>query len=561
MYNFLELQQELIAKGYIFHTHSDSEVILASFDAWGEKCLHRFNGMWALAIFNHKNQELFLSRDRFGKKPLFYAFIKNNTGKEQFIFASEMKAIYPFLSEVRPANNFKNLTHIGNIFNYEHTQNTLIQGIQRFPHAHYAFVNADCLSKQQLQTTRYYHILEHLPYNPHNPKPYTEIVQEFRNLFLDSVAIRMRSDVRIGTALSGGVDSSATICAMSYLSKKQLPSIRNLHKDWQHACVACFKDTPLDESKYARMVCDYINIKGEFIEINPLNHWEKIEEYFYLFEDIYITSPIPMIATYRAIKEKGVTVTLDGHGADELFSGYGHIIQALWDAKYRPKSIKNILHTLNDTRENPKSPFGMYKEGMQFLCKSLSRKIRHKFPMPMDSHSNFGLLDYFSKWLYEIFDKTILPTLLRNYDRYSMINGVEIRMPFLDHRLVELVFSLPYSYKIRNGYTKSLIRDSLHDFMPESVIWRKNKIGFNSPIIQWMQRNKANNGLQEWFLDIAHSRDFLECPLIRDSKKLQDLILRICNKQESSFNAGEIVWCGISPYLWQKSLKFALHNG
>ncbi len=138
-----------------------------------------------------------------------------------------------------------------------------------------------------------------------------------------------------------------------------------------------------------------------------------------------------------------------------------------------------------------------------------------------------------------------------------MINGVEVRMPFLDHRLVELVFSLPYTYKLRNGFTKALIRDALHDIMPYSIVWRKSKMGFASPIIQWMQRDQKSNGLKEWFLDIVHSKDFLECQLVQNPKKIKDLTIKICNQEENNYSVGEQVWCGINPYLWQKSLLFA----
>ncbi|WP_237022180.1 asparagine synthase (glutamine-hydrolyzing) [Helicobacter trogontum] len=557
IYNFLELRDELIAKGYIFHTESDSEVLLASYDAYGSACLNKFNGMWAFAIFNHETKELFLSRDRFGKKPLFYTFTTNESGETSFIFASEMKAIYPFLQEIKPSNHFNDMIH-NRIYSYECGKHTLVDGIKRFPHAHFATINLDSIQNgiNDLKLQRYYHILDNMLYNPRAPKSYKEVVAEFRHLFFDSVALRMRSDVNLGTALSGGIDSSATICTMSHVSKYMAQHTRQSN-NWQHACIACFKDTPFDESQYAKAVCDHINIQGEFLEINPIAHWDKIEYYFYLFEDLYTTSPVPMIATYHAIKQKGVTVTLDGHGADELFSGYGHIMHALWDAKYNMKQVRNILYTLNDSSEKPKQILELYKDGIKFLLSKFNKKIRNKLYAPYDSHPNFKKLDYFSKWLFELFDQSVLQTLLRNYDRYSMINGVEVRMPFLDHRIVELVFSLPYTYKIRNGYTKALIRDALHDIMPESVIWRKSKMGFVSPIVQWMQRDKKENGLKEWFLDIAHSKDFLECSLVRNPKDLQALITKVCNKKESDYRVGEQIWCEINPYLWQKSLVFA----
>ena len=570
IYNFLELRQELIAKGYIFHTDSDTEVILASFDAWGEQCLNRFNGMWALAIWDCQKRRLFLSRDRFGKKPLFYAFTKDKNNQDIFVFASEMKAIYPYLREVRPASDFSTMTKIENIFDYEGSEHTLIEGIKRFPHSHFAYYEPYTKTQtppKTLQVKRYYSILNHLI----TPLPsYTQAVERFRELFLDSVKMRMRSDVAIGTALSGGLDSSSTMCAMAYLHNqgaKSNPKESNLQesnaresKDWQHAFIACFKDTPLDESKYASQVVDFLGIKATFLEINPLKFWDKIEHYFYMFEDVYITSPIPMIATYEAVKQNGVSVTLDGHGADELFSGYGHIIEALWDARFRPKKALDILHTLNQTRAQPCPNKALYKEGAKFLLKTFIKKTTgYKLKLPQThTHRHFDTLDHFSAQLYEIFYQTILPTLLRNYDRYSMINGVEIRMPFMDHRLVEFVFSLPFDYKIRGGYTKRLIRDSVDSFMPKGVTWRKSKIGFNSPFMQWLERDKAHNGLKEWALDLVHSRDFLECELVENPTKTAKQIEQICAGAYNANDIGGQIWCELNPYLWQKSLKNAV---
>lgn len=552
IYNFIELREELKTKGYIFHTHSDTEVVLASYDCWGEQCLNRFNGMWALAIWDHTKKRLFLSRDRFGKKPLFYAFIKDRQGCDMFVFASEMKAIYPYLREIKPSKNFSYMSNIAHIFDYEQSEHTLIDGICRFPHSHYAYY--DPKQPQNLRYQRYYCILDHL-ITP--PSRYEDAVERFRELFLESVSLRMRSDVSIGTALSGGVDSSSTICAMAYLAKQGL---KTESKDWQHAFVACFKDTPLDESPYAKAVVDHIGINATFLEINPLLHWDKLEEYFYLFEDVYITSPIPMIATYQGLKQHGVSVTLDGHGADELFSGYGHLIHALWDCKLHPRMFIDVLQTLNQTRAQPVDSLRLLCEGASFVLKTMIKKlIKRKSIISKDAHHpNFHKLDYYTSQLYIIFYESILPTLLRNYDRYSMINGVEIRMPFMDHKLVEFVFSLPFNYKFGGSYTKRLIRDSVDMFMPKEVTWRKSKIGFNSPIIQWIQRDRAHNGLKEWFLDIVHSQNFLQCPLLEDSTRLQQQIINVCDGKVDSFSVGEQIWCALNPYIWSKSLKYAV---
>lgn len=549
IYNYLELKNELISKGYVFHTQSDTEVILASYDCWGEKCLNRFNGMWAFAIWDSKKHQLFLSRDRFGKKPLFYAFVKSSKRQTHFVFASEMKAIYPFLKNITPHQNFDQMVSLGGLFNYEHTKECLVSGIYRFPHSHHAFLDTHSNS---LKLQRYYCPLDHIQ---SSPQTYTQAVERFRELFLDATRIRMRADVSLGTALSGGLDSSATICAMSHINQSQ-----NTQKDWQHAFVACFPNTPLDESKYAQSVVDYLGISATYLDINPVKYWDKIEEYFYLFEDLYLTSPIPMIATYQSVKQNGISVTLDGHGADELFSGYGHLIEALWDCGGNIKQILSVLDTLNQTRLVQSTPTQLCKEYLVYFIKKAIKKLIGKNLRSQDSaHPNFKMLDNFSQHLYIIFYETILPTLLRNYDRYSMINSVEIRMPFMDHRLVEFVFSLPYSYKFGNGYTKKLIRDALKDLMPQDVVWRKSKIGFNSPILQWMQNDKKNNGLKEWFLDIAHSQDFLDCSLIANPKNLQEQIINICNSSDKNipFAIGEKIWCSLNPYLWQKSFKYA----
>ena len=322
IYNFLEIKKELLQLGYSFVSTSDTEVLLNAFIEWGDKCVLKFNGMWALGIWDREKKELFLSRDRYGKKPLF---LSEEDGK--FIFASEMKAIYPFLKRVEISDDYQWMKK--NLFFYESTDKCLIKGIKRFP-AGYNGVYKD----GKLKTNRYWNTLDHLV---EVPNTYEEQVERFREFFMDACKLRMRSDVTIGTALSGGLDSSATIAAMANLSKNN----NSYSTDWQHAFVASFPGTPLDESHYAKMVTDHLGIGATFVDIEPLKHWDKLEDYFYLFEDLYITSPLPMIMLYESVKANGVTVTLDGHGADELLSGYQQgNLESLWDARWnipRPK--------------------------------------------------------------------------------------------------------------------------------------------------------------------------------------------------------------------------------
>ncbi|MDA9921249.1 asparagine synthase (glutamine-hydrolyzing) [Gammaproteobacteria bacterium] len=534
IYNFLEIRKKLEKKGHKFKSNSDTEVLLYSFIEWGEECVLEFNGMWAFAIWDNKKKELFLSRDRFGKKPLFYSFIDG-----KFIFASEMKAIYPFLPEVKASNDFHWMKN--NTFLYEGTDKCLVDGIKRFPFGH----NGIC-KDGNLSFKRYWNTLDHLEIIP---ETYEAQVERFRELFFDACKIRMRSDVTIGTALSGGLDSSATISTMAHLSKGQIDYGK---KDWQHAFVASFPGTPLDESKYAKMVTDHIDINSNFIDINPLEYWNNLDDHFYMFEELYITSPIPMLMTYGAVKEHGTTVTLDGHGADELFSGYSHILDALIDAGTNINKVQDILNTHKSTIED----FSQTKKlnniqiYLGYFFKKAVKKILGKSPLSLDAkHPNFQKLDNFSKELYVIFHETILPTLLRNYDRYSMANSVEIRMPFMDHRIVSFVNSLPYSSKFGGGYTKKLIRDAMNPYMPEEITWRKSKIGFNSPIVDWMQGD-----LKEWFLDTVHDKAFLESSLIDNPISIQKKTLEIANKKSNSFIDAERNWAKLNPYLWEKAI-------
>ena len=208
---------------------------------------------------------------------------------ESLFFASEMKAIYPFLNKVEISKEFHWMKD--NIFLYESTEKCLVDGIKRFP------IGSNGVYKNgKLEISRYWNTLDHLH---DTPKDYGEQVEQFRELFLDACKIRMRSDVPIGTALSGGLDSSAIIAAMAHLSKGQVDYGK---KDWQHVFVASFPGTLLDESKYSKMVTGHLNIDATYINIEPLKCWNNLTDYFYKFEELYTTSPIPMLMTYEAIK-------------------------------------------------------------------------------------------------------------------------------------------------------------------------------------------------------------------------------------------------------------------
>jgi asparagine synthase (glutamine-hydrolysing) len=534
IYNYIELKKELSASGFTFRSDSDTEVLLYAYVKWGKEFVHRLNGMWAFAIYDKTEGSLFLSRDRMGKKPLFYAQLKDG-----FVFSSEMKGIYPFLDQVAVDHDHAMLA-VNNCFGYEHTDMCLIGGIKRFPAASNGFYN-----KGSLRLETYWRVED--TKRP-VPERYEEQTELFRELFLDACKIRMRSDVTLGTALSGGLDSSAVICAMAHIQKHAgSESLAGNH--WQHAFVASFPGTKLDETKYAKAVTDYLGIGVNFVNIDPLKDLDSIFEKTYLFEEIFYAPVIPFVQLYENIRQNKVTVSIDGHGADELFAGYPFDMDsALIDTLPNVVKFKKVLEAINNSSGHAKS---------KDFNNKLKYALLNKYPYLRKFSNNAHLTpkkehyDHLNSTLHQSAFKTVLPTLLRNYDRYAMMNSVEIRMPFLDYRIVEFAFSIPYSSKIRNGFGKAIVRDALEDIMPKEIVRRKDKIGFNAPVNNWM-----NTELKSWINELIHSDDFKHSQLI-DPKKTYELIHQAISQKDINFMDGTRIFEQLIPVIWEKSLRYA----
>lgn len=544
IYNFMEIRAELESLGYGFASESDSEVLLAAFAQWGEACLNKLNGMWSFVIWDFVEKRLFMSRDRFGVKPFYYTFL--DAERKKIAFASEMKALIPLLKNVKP--NRAIVTDPIRTVYYESTDECVIEGIYRFPAGSYAYMDRD----NGLRISRYWNTLDNLI---EVPGTYEEQVEMCRELFLDACKIRMRSDVTIGTALSGGLDSSATICAMAHLAKNE--SDLRMNKDWQHAFVATFPGTALDESMYARKVTDYLGIGSTEVVIDPKTAVDKLDNYVYMFEDVYLTSPIPMMLLYGSLRENGTIVTIDGHGADELFGGYTFdFIKALPDAK--TKEERDMVLTAyiesfpkdaaNNMALRAPSTMGVrLDEAKKNLADWLHRKEQPYKRVKAAADSRYQKMDRLNKVLYASSHETILPTLLRNYDRYSMGNSVEIRMPFMDYRMVTLAMSLPWQSKLHGGFSKSIIRDAMAPYMPQDIAYRRTKIGFNTPIVEWMQ-----GPLKDYFTDVVSSVDFGNCDLI-NPEAVRNMVLEVITNENATFAMGEKAFSNLYPYLWEKN--------
>ena len=527
IYNFLEIRKELEEKGVQFSTDSDSEVLLAAYRVWGKDCLMKFNGMWALAIWDQHKKELFLARDRFGKKPLFYLEQENAFG-----FASEMKGLFPFLSSVSPALNIDSLSAAP--YEYESTPACLVEGIQRFPAGHFGVYSG---GKWTLH--RWWNTLDHLEEVPEN---YEDQVARFRELFTASCRLRLRSDVPVGTALSGGLDSSSVIATLARIGEG-VSGVREA-PHWQHAFVATFPGTSMDESHYARQMTDHLGLPATFLPLSSERGLENLWEQLYRFEEIGDTAPLPMMEIYREVREQGIKVTLDGHGADELLAGYGEsLFHAFPDAGGKLSSVRLILDAYNSFY--PKE-FALFRKPHASMMTWFRYRLRNLVTgSPVKRKPG---LDHFSSHLFQLFHQSILPTLLRNYDRYSMASGVEIRMPFMDQRLVTYAFSLPWDSKLREGFTKKILRDACGPELPNEIRDRKSKIGFGSPTVEWMRK-----GWKTFFMDEIHSQSFRECDLIVP-KKVHRWMEHVMEGENPTFFDGLRAWQLLSPYLWEQAV-------
>lgn len=532
IYNYIELRTELKAKGYVFKSHTDTEVILAAYQEWGTKCLYRFNGMWAFAIWDISKKSIFLSRDRFGVKPLYYV---HQRGK-LFAFSSESLS-FNHLDGFQKEFSRKNMNlGIRDPFYLESIGETLYKDIVKLKPGHYLLLD----KSGRLEIKKWWKTEDHLV---KIPSTYDEQVEQFRSLFLDACKLRLRSDVPVGIALSGGLDSSSVYSTVQQIYK-QNEKDRNITEDGQTAFIACFPGTKMDEKEYADEVIQFHNGKAKYIfpeekDISNSIYYEtKAEDFIYL-------SPPVVHSIYREMRKNNVKVSLDGHGADEMLFGYSNMIaewiraqeegvnyedlQGTWaEMQGMPKEEAERLFSMAKNTGGPSVLHTAYEKWVPVSLKRMYRKRAFE-----KQKSTSWLLDYneFEKNRdklsinftnpsftipYQSFHIGMLPTLLRNWDRASMRHGVEIRMPFMDWRLVTYVFSLPGTTKVNNGYSKKIVRDAMKNWMPESIRLRKNKIGVNAPMEEWF-----NGPMNKFVLDAVHTKSFLHSdiwngPLLRD---------------------------------------------
>lgn len=512
IYNFVELRKELEGLGYQFRTDSDTEVVLASYDKWGEDCQFKLNGMWACAIWDRREQKLFISRDRFGVKPLVYFF----DGK-RFAFASEMKAFLAlegFHAEYNPtvlANSLDNAAHV------EGAEDCLFLGLKRVLGGHCLTLAAN----GELNIRRWWNTLDHLQ---DVPGRYEDQVQQYRELFLDACRIRMRSDVPIGTALSGGLDSSSVLSSMSYIRKSGDATMRMAH-EWQKAFIGTYPGKIIDERRYADEVIRHTGVQPIYCEMNADMYLDHFNDILYQYEELSDIHLGPWFV-HKKQRENGVVVTIDGHGGDEALGGYTwHVFAAMRDAKpIRFLELALIRNSMSLTNN-----FGTYVTAAKnrLLGKKSAPNQTSWLNIQPQAFTSAAMEedlprianhDSLFKSLYIDFHFTNLPMNLRDFDRLSMAHGVEVRSPFMDWRLVTFAFSIPSAHKIGAGYTKRILRDSMKGILPEAIRARTKKLGFPNLDEGW----NSPRGHQ-FIRDSISSLDFKSSPYWNGTRITLDL--------------------------------------
>lgn len=467
IYNYIEIREELKKIGHTFVTQTDTEVVLEAYKEWGFNCLQKFNGMFAFVLLDKKNNQLFCARDRVGVKPFYYS----NTN-DSFTFASEYKAFIKSKLVTFEINELQQFDFIVN-GNLENTEESLFKGIYELKPSHYLVYN---LISHDFHITNYYKIPSQL-ISFDNELKIIDLVEE---KLVNAIRLRLRSDVEVGSCLSGGLDSSI-IAGVA----------KHLHPDKQMKLfTAVFPNESFDETNYAKLASSHVNGNWQtvsptaeefFIDIETLNYFQDLP--------VWSTSTYSQHRVMQLAAMNNIKVVLDGQGADELFAGYSHHYMALWKENLGFKTFRSIK-AAKQTIPNASHLFGK-----QLIKDALGLSIDY-------SNYFFPNKKYFGKSKNEKLATTLNAQLANDYkgklksflkceDRCSMAFGIESRVPFSDDlELVNYMFSIDGNKKIKNGISKYLLREASKKFIPQQIYNRKDKVGFETPVAKWFLPNK-----------------------------------------------------------------------
>ncbi len=494
IYNYKELRKQLENSGHEFLSTGDTEVVLAAYAQYGEDCLKQFEGMFSFAIWDEKEQTLFCARDRFGEKP-FYYFRQG----EEFYFASEMKALWALgIGKETNRNMMGRYLVLGHVQNPSDSSETFYENIYSLPPGTFIKYNA---STQRWDIQEYFFLRKEVSVSIKQ----ADAVSITNTLLQNSVARCLRSDVPIGSSLSGGLDSS-TIAAY----------VQALHQNSFQTFSAVFPGFDRDESAHIKQITSNFSLPNYAITPTAEGLVNDFEKLCWHQEEPFTSSSIyAQYKVYEKARAENVPVLLDGQGADEIFGGYikyvhWHLQSLVSKSKFGAASKELSLFR----KYGHKVPWGIKNYVAAFLPAHTTmflesrehKKLKNSLFLNEEFAAGFVTDTYgiekptvtkLNDILHFNMVQMGLQELLRYADRNSMAHGVEVRLPFLNTALVKFIFSLPASCKIKDGYTKSLLRKTMQGKLPDSIVWRKDKVGFETPQKKWMQDPLLKDYLHE----------------------------------------------------------------
>ncbi len=542
IYNFAELRADLIARGHSFKTHSDTETIVHLYEEEGERCVERLRGMFGFAIWDRRENKLFLARDRAGKKPLHYTMVGDT-----LVFGSEIKSLLQFPGVERRANAEAISDYLS--FGYVPDPQTAFRGIHKLPPGH------TMTFREGRVTTRQYWNFQ-FDRTQQSPREERFYVERLRELIAEAVRIRLVSEVPLGAFLSGGVDSSTVVAMMARAMDQPVKTFS-----------IGFSEASFDELKYARLTAErYRTDHHEFI-VTP-DVCRLVEEIVWHHDEPFAdASSIPTYVVSKMAREF-VTVILSGDGGDELFAGYERYLihqarnrferiprwfrrgvmlplsRALPRAAYGKQLLRNISLSDGARFVDSLSYFGAdAKRGL--LGEAIKRELNGH-----DSSAAFENLfaelrsaDQIERLLY-LDSKTYLPgDILTKVDRMSMAHSIEARVPLLDHELIEFVETIPSNFKLRGQTTKHILKQAMADLIPKEIVHRP-KMGFGVPLRKWL-----NNELRELLYDTLTDRRARERGLLNPQAVLALLDEHARGRRDNSLH----LWGLLNLELWHRS--------
>lgn len=495
IFNYVEIKEDLINLGHEFITSSDTEVLLRSYIEWGYECVKKFNGMWAFALYDKKNDRVFCSRDRFGIKPFNYTLF-NNT----FVFASEIKAIITIYPELKKPN-YNLIANFCRSSTGAQIKETWFENILRLEPAHNLVIE-----NGSIQINRYWDY----PRSIDKKINFEEAKLKYRSIFLDAVKLRMRSDVPVGFTLSSGIDSSSIVSVLksnlNNNNKTYTASFSN--NSFSNSEKQNFKnDIEINEPDLVRKLASELTLNSSFIEVDYNDYVCRMSKIIWHLESGHGSPAVYPLYSVLERARKDVVVVLEGQGADELLAGY--ISNVL------PVYVKNLLLKLRfkTAYKEVKSFAQVYslKSSFMLFFRDLNLNWLQKMYYKISGIDSFycgkiksytHVKDYpirpigfdcsLNSYLYKSHTSGLV-NLLHYGDAISMAHSIESRLPFMDYRLVEFVFSLPPEFKIKNGVGKYIHREAMRDIVPDFILSNPVKFGFDSPLVHIFKMEGENS--------------------------------------------------------------------